>query len=802
MDQPTSKEPRGPVSLRIKFRSASLDQFIERYAVDVSRGGIFIRTREPLAVGTQLRFDFQLQDAAPLLAGDGTIVWIRENDPTRAGVTPGMGVRFDKLTPASQPILEKILAEKARREQAGAPAKPGPAGGMAVRRPSSTFSALDPAARAQVSAPPPRVGGLSPLGTAPRPPAASPASSPAPSSMGAQPRSPAAPSGSGPVAGAQPRPAPAAPVAVSHESSGAFGRPRSTTGMNAIRPAPAPSSLFEKPSAEDIDRALSVLTEVDGPAPAPVPVPVDFSSRVRRPTDAQPMVVEAMPDVGSAPVPGHRRPTDAQPMVLESAPDVGKAPARRAETKPFFPGAGPATGETRAKTVPVMPLGDLSEEPLHDEEEEDDATSAWVGSGPTRVGEQAIPAAARGGKLDDVLGQAPTVVAKLGEGKLAEKPEPPKLPGRPSAAALPSVAAPPPFPTPPAPPPLSLDAAPTMAPGPVAPPAIMAPNFANEALNPETLKKKSSGATFAIVGLLLLGAGGGAYYFLVGPGKAMLSKSHPAATPAPTAEGTAPAAPEGAAGAAAAPTEPDKATEKAAAAALEGAKPTEAKPANAEAKEAEAKGGEAKPAEAKPAEAKPAEAKPAEAKPAEAKADEKPSEATGEGKPRRGKRRASGASEAAAPEAAAEAAPAVADVSPKPAGDKPASDTAKPEGEAAKPADGAKAEGGGHVLKITSSPPGAEVIVDGTSMGTTPFSSGDVDPALPHSVTIKKDGFEAFEHMISGSDWPGPKKGVRTLKLNAKLHSTGGEGAKPAEDSPSGEAAPGLGTTPASPKRE
>ena len=71
MDQPPTppKEPRGPVSLRIKFRSASLEQFIERYAVDVSRGGIFIRTREPLAVGTQLRFDFQLQDAAPLLAG-------------------------------------------------------------------------------------------------------------------------------------------------------------------------------------------------------------------------------------------------------------------------------------------------------------------------------------------------------------------------------------------------------------------------------------------------------------------------------------------------------------------------------------------------------------------------------------------------------------------------------------------------------------------------------------------------------------------------------------------------------------
>jgi uncharacterized protein (TIGR02266 family) len=793
MDQPTSKEPRGPVSLRIKFRSASLEQFIERYAVDVSRGGIFIRTREPLAVGTQLRFDFQLQDAAPLLAGEGTIVWIRENDPARAGVTPGMGVRFDKLTPTSQPILEKILAEKARREQAGAPSKPGTAGGMAVRRPSSTFSALDPAAAraAAAAAGPPRVGGLSPLGAQPR--ASAPATGSGP--VGAQPRASASPTGSGPVASAQPRTtAPAVgsdpfgtrnavPSATGTETSGAFGRPRSTTGGNSMRPAPAPSSLFEKPSAEDIDRALSVLTEVDGPASAPVPTPVDFSARVRKPTDAQPMVVEAMPDVGSAPKPAHRRPTDAQPMVLEASPDVGEAERRRpgTGTQPLFSGASPSTSETRAATVPVVPLGDVADEPLHDEEEEDDATSAWVGSGPTRVGEQDIPALAKGGKLDDAIGQAPTVVAKLGEGKLAEakppeaKPPaaPPRRPSSPSLAAA----------TPPPPP--SLDAVPPRPVAPSAPPAIMAPNFAAETLPP----KKSSGGKFgAFVVVLLALAGGAGWYFVKGPGKAMLAKSGmgPASAPTegtpPTAEATAPAQPT--------TPEPDKtaAAEK------------------AEAKVPEAKPVEAKPAQAKPTEAKPTEAKPAEAKPAEAKAEDKGEakpEAKPEGKPHKGKRRGGAAAEEKAAEAKpaeakpAEAAAAVADVSPKPV-------EAKPEGEA-KPAGDTAAEakpaGGGHVLKITSSPAGAEVIVDGTSMGTTPFSSGDIDPALPHSVTIKKDGFEAYEHMIGGSDWPRPKGGVRTLKLNAKLRSTGGE-AKPAEDTPSAEPPPGLGTTPASPKRE
>jgi uncharacterized protein (TIGR02266 family) len=109
------KSQRSPVTLRIKFKSATLEQFIERYAVDVSQGGIFIRTKEPLPVGTTMRFEFQLRDESPLITGEGTVVWIREQNAGQAGVAPGMGVRFDRLTEASQGVLDEILAHKAAR---------------------------------------------------------------------------------------------------------------------------------------------------------------------------------------------------------------------------------------------------------------------------------------------------------------------------------------------------------------------------------------------------------------------------------------------------------------------------------------------------------------------------------------------------------------------------------------------------------------------------------------------------------------------------------------------------------------
>jgi uncharacterized protein (TIGR02266 family) len=115
MDQPSSTESNA-ITLRIKFKSASLDEFIIRYGADVSPGGIFIRTKQPVDVGTSLQFEFSLADGNLLLNGLGTVAWVRESDPARANNIPGMGLRFDKLSSESQHNHQKILAEKARRE--------------------------------------------------------------------------------------------------------------------------------------------------------------------------------------------------------------------------------------------------------------------------------------------------------------------------------------------------------------------------------------------------------------------------------------------------------------------------------------------------------------------------------------------------------------------------------------------------------------------------------------------------------------------------------------------------------------
>ena len=55
------KSKRAPVSLKVRFKSATVDEFIEQYSADLSKGGVFIKSDKPLPPGTLLKFEFLLR---------------------------------------------------------------------------------------------------------------------------------------------------------------------------------------------------------------------------------------------------------------------------------------------------------------------------------------------------------------------------------------------------------------------------------------------------------------------------------------------------------------------------------------------------------------------------------------------------------------------------------------------------------------------------------------------------------------------------------------------------------------------
>jgi len=108
------KDRRTLLSLKIRYKSATLEDFIERYSMDISGGGVFIKAKKPLAVGTLLKFEFMLQDQSILIHGVGRVVWRREEAEADPENPSGMGIKFIKMDSESRSVVQRIDDERAR----------------------------------------------------------------------------------------------------------------------------------------------------------------------------------------------------------------------------------------------------------------------------------------------------------------------------------------------------------------------------------------------------------------------------------------------------------------------------------------------------------------------------------------------------------------------------------------------------------------------------------------------------------------------------------------------------------------
>jgi molecular chaperone DnaK len=114
------KDVRIPVSLLVKVKYEQVDEFIDHFATNISRGGIFIQSRKPYPAGTILKFELQLKGGQTVLRGKGEVAWARSPETEGTPKVPGMGVKFMKLDDPSKALVQRILEIKKGRE----PSKP------------------------------------------------------------------------------------------------------------------------------------------------------------------------------------------------------------------------------------------------------------------------------------------------------------------------------------------------------------------------------------------------------------------------------------------------------------------------------------------------------------------------------------------------------------------------------------------------------------------------------------------------------------------------------------------------------
>ena len=132
------------VNVQVKVSSQDVDEFVEHFATNISRGGIFIQCRDPKLKGTILLFEIQLKGGKAAIRGKGQVIWTRlrsEDEPSTK--PPGMGVKFLALDKASKAVIKRILEIKAGKDAIKTQAQPQVGSIPAPKKPDREQAEMD-----------------------------------------------------------------------------------------------------------------------------------------------------------------------------------------------------------------------------------------------------------------------------------------------------------------------------------------------------------------------------------------------------------------------------------------------------------------------------------------------------------------------------------------------------------------------------------------------------------------------------------------------------------------------------------
>ena len=101
------KHQRVPTQILIKYRSA--DQFFSDYIQNISRGGIFVPTQQPLPENTQLQISFSLPNYDRLITTEGIVVHSVHANSACTDSPAGMGIQFKALSEKNQQLIDAYI---------------------------------------------------------------------------------------------------------------------------------------------------------------------------------------------------------------------------------------------------------------------------------------------------------------------------------------------------------------------------------------------------------------------------------------------------------------------------------------------------------------------------------------------------------------------------------------------------------------------------------------------------------------------------------------------------------------------
>jgi type IV pilus assembly protein PilZ len=98
---------RFETSFRVDVRSG--EHFLYAYVTNISEMGLFVRTDAPLPIGTELVLLLAPDDTDLPFEVRGCVAWINPIREHGDNPNPGMGIRFETLTPEARERLVELV---------------------------------------------------------------------------------------------------------------------------------------------------------------------------------------------------------------------------------------------------------------------------------------------------------------------------------------------------------------------------------------------------------------------------------------------------------------------------------------------------------------------------------------------------------------------------------------------------------------------------------------------------------------------------------------------------------------------
>lgn len=100
------------VPLAVKVTNVRTKEFHFFYSKDISMGGMFLETKDPYPVGTEVELDFFLpiKDGKERLVIPGKVTRVQPFDVTKKDQPiPGMGIEFSQIEPSHASAISNFI---------------------------------------------------------------------------------------------------------------------------------------------------------------------------------------------------------------------------------------------------------------------------------------------------------------------------------------------------------------------------------------------------------------------------------------------------------------------------------------------------------------------------------------------------------------------------------------------------------------------------------------------------------------------------------------------------------------------